>query len=135
MREPYNGNYIQRHPWITTSFVVIVGTLILGIFIPSIQAYPKEFTITTGPFWSDAMKYINVNFFDAFEAIKVFFLQSLLLPVKKFFVGIPWAWGVIAIGLFAWKLAGWRMGILAFFLMSCLNSDILLSTILVYQVS
>ena len=41
-----------------------------------------------------------------------------MLPVKKFFVGIPWAWGVIAIGLFAWKLAGWRMGILAFFLMS-----------------
>ena len=118
MREQYTGNYIQRHPWITTSFVVIVGTLILGIFVPSIQTYPKEFTITTGPFWSDAMEYINVNFFDAFEAIKVFVLQSLLVPVKKFFAGIPWAWGIIAVGLFSWKLAGWRMGILAFFLMS-----------------
>ncbi len=86
IKEPYNGNYIQRHPWISTSFAVIVGTLILGIFIPSVQAYPKEFTITTGPFWSDAMEYINVNFFDAFEAIKVFVLQSLLVPVKKFYV-------------------------------------------------
>lgn len=118
MKESYNGNYIQRHPWVATCFVVIVGTLILGIYFPSIQAYPTGLTVTTGPFWSNAMEYINVNFFDTFEAIKVFILQTLLLPVKKFFAGIPWAWGIIAIGLFAWKLAGWRMGILAFCLMS-----------------
>ena len=93
MREPYNGNYIQRHPWITTSFVVIVGTLILGIFIPSIQAYPKEFTITTGPFWSDAMKYINVNFFDAFEAIKVFFFAVAFASCKEIFCGNPMGLG------------------------------------------
>jgi glycine betaine/proline transport system permease protein len=36
-----------------------------------------------------------------------------LLPVKGFFTGIPWAWGIIAAGLFSWKLAGWRTGLLA----------------------
>ena len=107
------GNALQRHPWLATSLAVIVGTLILGRFVPAVQSYPDAWTLTTGPFWTDTMEWINVNFFDTFEAIKLVVLQGLLLPVKKFFTGIPWAWGIIATGLFAWKLAGWRMGITA----------------------
>ena len=113
VQEPLAGNVLQRHPWVSTSFAVIAGTLILGQFIPAIQSYPDALTLTTGPFWSDAMEWINVNFFDTFEAIKLVILQWLLLPVKGFFTGIPWAWGIIAAGLFSWKLAGWRTGLLA----------------------
>lgn len=113
VKEPLTGNALQRHPWISTSFAIIVGTFLLGQFIPALQVYPENLTITTGPFWSNMMEWINVNFFDAFEAIKLFVLQGLMLPVKKFFTGIPWAWGIIATGLFAWKLAGWRMGLIA----------------------
>ena len=113
VQEPLAGNVLQRHPWASTSFAVIAGTLILGQFIPAIQSYPDALTLTTGPFWSDAMEWINVNFFDTFEAIKLVILQWLLLPVKGFFTGIPWAWGIIAAGLFSWKLAGWRTGLLA----------------------
>ena len=113
MQESLSGNYVQRHPWLATSFAIIVGTLILGRFATGVQTYPDALTISTGGFWSDAMEWINVNYYDAFEAIKLFFLQGLLLPVKKFFTGIPWAWGIIAMGLFAGRVAGWRMGVVA----------------------
>ena len=113
VQEHRTGSYLRRHPWTSTSFAIIAGTLILGQFIPAVQTYPAGLTLTTGPFWTDTMEWINVNFFDTFEAIKLVILQGLLLPVKRFFAGIPWAWGIIATGLFAWKLAGWRMGVLA----------------------
>ena len=116
--EPRSGNYLQRHPWSVTVLAVIAATLISGLFVPAIQTYPEALTLTTGPFWSSAMEWINVNFFDTFEAIKVVILQWLLLPVKKFFAGIPWPWGIAATGLFAWKIAGWRMGLLAAFFMA-----------------
>lgn len=118
MSEPLTGNALQRHPWLGTSFAIIAGTLILGSFIPAVQSYPDGLTLTTGPFWADAMEWVNVNFYDSFEAVKLVFLQGLLLPVKRFFSGIPWAWGIIATGLFAWKLAGWRMGLMAAFFMA-----------------
>ncbi len=116
--EPLTGNALQRHPWLGTTLAIILGTLILGQFVPPVQTYPEALTLTTGPFWSDAMEWINVNFFDTFEAIKLVILQGLMLPVKKFFTGIPWAWGIIASGLFAWRLAGWRMGLTAVLFMA-----------------
>lgn len=117
-RHPPTGNLLARHPWTGTVFLAVGATLILGLFIPPVQTYPSALTITTGPFWADAMKWVNVNFFDTFEAIKTVFLQWLLLPVKKFFAGIPWAWGIIAIGLIAGRVGGWKLGVVAALLMT-----------------
>lgn len=117
-RARLTGNTMQRHPWSSTVFLIIAATMVLGTFVPAIQTYPDEFAITTGPFWSDGMKWININLFDTFEAIKVVILQWLLLPVKKFFVGIPWAWGIIAMGLITWRVGDWKLGIVAGLMMS-----------------
>ncbi|WP_306143947.1 proline/glycine betaine ABC transporter permease [Roseibium sp. MMSF_3412] len=117
-RHPLEGNILQRHPWTGTVFLVIASTLVLGRFVPAVQTYPDALTITTGPFWSNTMEWINVNFFDTFEAIKTVILQWLLLPVKKFFAGIPWAWGIIATALIAWRVGGWQIGVLAALLMT-----------------
>lgn len=115
---PLAGNFVQRHPWGSTVFVIIIATAFLGMLVPAVQTYPDAATITTGRFWSDAMEWINVTFFDTLEAIKVVILQWLLLPVKRFFVGIPWAWGIIAMGLISWRIGGWRLSLMAVLMMS-----------------
>lgn len=116
--EPRAGNVQQRHPWSGTVVLVILGTFILGRFVPAVQTYPEALTITTSPFWSASMEWINVNFFDTFEAIKTVLLKGLLLPVKKFFAGIPWVWGIIAVGLIGWRVNGWKLGVLSALLMA-----------------
>jgi glycine betaine/proline transport system permease protein len=110
------GNLLQRHPWSGTAFLVIAGTFLLGQAVPAVQTYPEALTVTTGPFWSDAMEWINVNFFDTFEAAKTVVLTWVLLPVKQFFGGIPWGWGIVATGLIAWRVGGWPLGLLAMLL-------------------
>ncbi|MEM9442601.1 MAG: ABC transporter permease subunit, partial [Pseudomonadota bacterium] len=114
-RDPLHveGSIIKRHPWLATTVLVILGTLCLGLFLPFIQAYPEAMTVTTGPFWGRAIEFINVNFFDSFETIKTFVLTWFLLPVKRFFGQIPWPWGIIAIGLACWRVAGWKLALLA----------------------
>lgn len=118
LRPVLKGNAVQRHPWFATALLVIVVTLITGFFLPAIQTYPDALKITTSQFWSDAMKWVNVNFFDTFEAIKTVVLTGLLLPVKKFFAGIPWAWGIVATGLIAGRVAGWKLGVAAALMMA-----------------
>ncbi|OUS36514.1 ABC transporter permease [Rhodobacterales bacterium 56_14_T64] len=100
---------VKRHPWTVTVLVVAVGTFLLARLLPGIQSYPEAATLSTGTFWSDVIGYINVNYFDTFEAIKTAFLSYLLLPVKRFFVGIPWAWGIIAMTLIGWRVGGIRL--------------------------
>lgn len=107
-----DGPMIQRHPWLATVVLVMVGTLFVGFFLPPVQSYPETLTVTTGPFWGRAIEFINVNFFDTFETIKTFFLTWLLLPVKRFFGQIPWPWGIIAIGLACWRVGGWKLALL-----------------------
>ncbi|MGC1506730.1 MAG: ABC transporter permease subunit [Sulfitobacter sp.] len=111
------GNLMQRYPLSATVLLVALATMIFGLLIPAVQTYPASMTLTTGPFWANAMEWINVNFFDTFEAIKLVILQGLLLPVKKFFTGIPWAWGIIAMGLMAGRIGGWKLGVVAMLMM------------------
>ena len=117
------GNVFRRHPWTATVFAVVAGTLILGRFVGEVQNYPPAWTVTTGPFWVDAIAYININFFDALEAVKTALLQWFLLPVKKFFVNIPWLWGIIAIALVGWRVGGWKLGLLAGLLLAFIAAN------------
>lgn len=94
------------------ALAVTVTLAFLGKIFPVFQNYPETMVLTTGSFWDEAIKWINVNFFEFFEAIKTALLTYLLLPIKRFFVGIPWAWGIVAIGLVGWRVGGMRLGLL-----------------------
>ena len=109
-------SFVKRHPWLVTVMMIVVGAWLAGLIVPAVQTYPEEGTLTTSAFWTATMKWINVNFFDMFEAIKTFFLSYLMIPVKRFLVGIPWVWGTIAIGLAAGRVGGWKLGLMAAFM-------------------
>jgi glycine betaine/proline transport system permease protein len=82
----------HRHPRSMIVLTVLIFSMVVGFFIPMYQHYPESHTITTGAFWDDSIKYLNINYFDQFEAVKIFFLKSFMLPTKRFFIGIPWPW-------------------------------------------
>ncbi|MGR3314298.1 ABC transporter permease [Roseovarius indicus] len=105
-------NVVARHPWLATVLLVAICTYLLSGILPGVQSYPDAATISTGSIWSDLMGYINVHFFDTFEAVKTVFLTYLLLPIKRFFTGIPWAWGIIAMTLIGWRMGGIRLALL-----------------------
>ena len=56
-------------------------------------ALPAALELTTGPYWDALVSYLNINFFDQFEAVKTFLLIYLLIPVKRFLLGLPWPLG------------------------------------------
>lgn len=103
----------KRRPLLTGILVLVVVTTVAGLFLPPVHLYPEYFTITTGAFWTAAIEWINVNFFDTLEFIKTQLLTFLLVPIKKFFAGIPWIWGIIVMGLTAGRVGGWKLGLLA----------------------
>jgi len=109
---------LRRYPHLAAVAFLVGATTLAGLVIPAFRAYPDGMTITTGPFWTAAMEWINVTFFDAIEAVKTFLLNTFLLPVKRFFTGIPWAWGIVAAGLMAGRVGGWRLGLMAALMMA-----------------
>ncbi len=101
-----------RHPHIAFALAVVVVTWLLGLVVPALQVYPAGWQVTTGAALDDAVAWININFYDDFEAVKTALLTGVLLPVKRFALALPWPWIVPLAGVAGWRLAGPRLGLL-----------------------
>ncbi len=106
------GNFLTRHPRTMIVMAILIGTMVLGRFVPALQSYPAGDTLTTGSFWSNGVKYLNINYFDTFEAIKLFFLRGFMLPAKRFFLGLPWPWAILMLMLAGWRFGGWKLALM-----------------------
>ena len=112
LRDKANWSFLRKHPYSVAAGALLVATTLLGLVLSFVESYPQAWTLTTGSFWSDIVKYINVNFFDQLEAVKTFLLLNLLVPVKRFLLALPWPMVVIGIGLVGFQLGGWRLALL-----------------------
>ena len=102
----------QRHPYLLTALLLLIGSTIAGLAWPFLHSYPESMRITTGPFWDQLVKWININFFDQLEAVKTFLLLNLLIPVKRFLLEIPWTAVIGLLALAGLRLGGWRLAAL-----------------------
>ena len=105
-------HWATRHKRTLIVLILLGVTWLLGRFAPILLEYPEALTATTGDFWDNLVKYLNVNYFDAFEAVKVFFLTYFMLPIKKTLLGIPWPWAIAMLTLLGWRAGGWRLAVL-----------------------
>jgi glycine betaine/proline transport system permease protein len=105
-------SFWARHPR-ALIFAGIVGlTWLLGIYYPALNTYPESWLISTGSFWDDLVRYININYFDLLESVKNFLLLNIMIPLKRLLLALPWIAVVAAVGLGGWQLGGWRLGLL-----------------------
>ncbi len=101
-----------RHPYILAFACIVALTWALGVYLPVLNTYPESWQITTGSFWDDLVRYININYFDALESFKNFLLLNIMVPFKRFLLSLPWVAVVATVVLGGWQLGGWRLGLL-----------------------
>jgi glycine betaine/proline transport system permease protein len=113
-----NRSWPACHPHLAAALSLVAVTAALGLAAPAIQTWPESWEFSTGAFWSEVVRWINVNFFDALEAVKNAVLLNILIPFKRFLADLPWL-GVTGLLAFAgYRLGGLRLaltvGVLAF---------------------
>lgn len=107
------GNIVTRHPYLFASLTIIFAGSLAGLLAPGLQTFPEAYRLTTGPFWSGLMEWINVNYFDTLEAMKNAVLTGVLIPVRRFMLALPWLGVVAFIAAAGWHLGGARLAALA----------------------
>ena len=106
------AGFVARH-WRALLFAAaVLVTWVLGIFLPAMNTYPESWQMTTGSFWGDLVRYININYFDALESFKNFLLLNIMIPFKRFLLSLPWIAVVAMVGVGGWQLGGRRLGLL-----------------------
>jgi glycine betaine/proline transport system permease protein len=104
---------LARHPYTTAALAVVLVTGVIGLIAAPFQSYPEALEVSTSSFWSELVRYINVNYFDQLEALKNALLLNLLIPFKRFLLDLPWLGVVALLALAGWTLGGWRLALLA----------------------
>lgn len=102
-----------RHPYLVASLAIIVVGFVLGLLLPALQTFPEAWTLSTGGFWNEVVRWINVNFFDALEALRNLVLLNVLVPFKRFLGELPWLGVVLLLALAGYRLGGLRLALTA----------------------
>lgn len=123
MADQARGGVLRRHRWTLSAGAVALLAFLAGTVLPWVQTYPAVAEISTGTFWTRAMEYINITYFDMLDSFKTVVLTWFMRPVRAFFTGIPWAWGLCAATLIGWRVGGWALAALVF----CLTGLIILA--------
>lgn len=103
---------LSRHPYLVAALATALVTFVAGLAVPAIQTFPESWQISTGTFWSEVVRWTNINFFDVLEAIRNFILLNLLIPLKRLLGELPWAGVVALLALAGYRLGGLRLGLL-----------------------
>jgi glycine betaine/proline transport system permease protein len=103
---------LARHPYLVAALAFALGAGLIGLMLPAVQTYPEAAHLSTSPFWAALVEWINVTFFDTLEAVKTAILTWVLMPAKRFLLGLPWLGVVALLGLVGWRLGGLRLGLL-----------------------
>jgi glycine betaine/proline transport system permease protein len=112
-----NQSIFKKYGLLLICLTVMAATYLMGFVSEFIKSYPEELSVSTSVFWENSMRFINVNYYDLLESIKVFLLIFFLMPIKKFFIAIPWPWMVTIITITAWHYGKFKLSILTFLLL------------------
>ncbi len=105
-------HFFVRYPYTCLCSLILVLITLIALVVPALQVYPESWSLTTGSFWDDLVKYININYFDELEAFKVFVLLNILVPLKRFLLALPWPMVIVAVALAGYQLGGARLALL-----------------------
>lgn len=110
--------WVQRHRYLTFAIAFAIITIIAAYFFPALRVLSKDWTITTAPMWDAGIEWITDNLYDSVQGFRNFVLIDILIPIKKFFLSIPWPTFIGLIALLGYRMGGWRLALLVGLLMS-----------------
>ena len=112
VHKPTTHGFMRRNPYLSLAVAIIAATWVAGIGLTFLKSYPETLQLTTGAFWGDLVRSININYFDQLDGIKNILLLNLMIPFKRFLLGLPWLAVVGLVALGGWQLGGWRLSLL-----------------------
>ncbi|MEH6527151.1 MAG: ABC transporter permease subunit [Sneathiella sp.] len=103
IREP---NWLLRHKHLVAFLGMMVVTVTLAFFVKGAAVLPKNMTVTFGTDLDVAVRWVSKNAYDYIRPVRDFITVFMLLPLRNFFLWIPWPIVVVMVGAAGLRLGG-----------------------------
>ncbi|NJO36717.1 MAG: ABC transporter permease subunit [Rhizobiales bacterium] len=90
---------------------MVIGSILLAMLTPLAQALPKDYTITTAPFWDGLVDLMTVHLHGPLAVFRDVLLLQVLIPLRSAFQAVPWSAAVFLVTAIGWRLGGWKLAL------------------------
>jgi glycine betaine/proline transport system permease protein len=83
-----------------------------ALVVPGLAIFPKELTLSYGGPINDAVRWTSKNLFPYVKPVRDTITIWMLLPMRDFYLWLPWSTVIGGLALLGWFLGGWRLALL-----------------------
>jgi glycine betaine/proline transport system permease protein len=105
---PWHHRHWHLHWFLIGTVIAVIASLIL----PALAIYPKELTLSYGAPINELVRWVSKNLFPFVKPIRDTITIWLLLPMRDFYLWLPWTTVIGGLGLTGWFLGGWRLALI-----------------------
>jgi len=99
-------SWARRHKHLLAFLLVLVISMIAAKFFPSLAILPKKMTFTLGRELDYAVRAFSKNAYPFISPVRDFITVYMLIPMRNFFLWLPWPVVLGTIGLAGYRLGG-----------------------------
>jgi glycine betaine/proline transport system permease protein len=105
-------NWFQRHRHLAAFMALLLVSILAAKLLPAIAVLPKEFTLSYGGPINDGVRWFSKNLFPYVKPARDWITLYLLLPLRDFYLFLPWTTVIGVLSLTGYYLGGIRLAIL-----------------------
>jgi glycine betaine/proline transport system permease protein len=105
------GNVFIRHKHLTLFVVVSIALIIWARFEPFLMLVPSELTFSYGAPIDQAVRWISKNLYAYIKPFRDTVTIWLLLPIRDFYLCLPWTVVIGVPAMLGWYLGGLRLAL------------------------
>ncbi|WP_119273850.1 ABC transporter permease [Taklimakanibacter deserti] len=112
--------WLRRHRHLAIFCAVLVASIVLAQVLPALAVLPREMTLSYGGPINDGVRWISRNLFPYVKPVRDGITIWMLLPLRDFYLWLPWPVVIGAPALVGYFFGGWRLALLPIFLLGFL---------------
>jgi glycine betaine/proline transport system permease protein len=101
-----------RHRHLVCFAVLLVASVIAAQAFPALAVFPKEMTLSYGGPINDAVRWVSKNLFAYVKPVRDWLTIYTMLPMRDFYLWLPWTTVIGLLSLTGYHLGGWRLALL-----------------------
>ena len=121
-REPHRAapgaSLWARHPHLLLFLGIAVAGVVLAQLMPFLRTLPGGMTVSLGGTIDVAVRWVSKNAYEYIQPVRDWITVSLLLPLRDFYLWLPWVVTMGFVAALARHLGGWRLSLFTLALMS-----------------
>jgi len=104
--------WVERHRHLTLFLAIALGSLVVASVVPAVAVLPKELTLSYGGPINDLVRWFSKTLFPFIKPVRDSITIWLLLPLRDFYLWLPWPVFLGILGAVGYHFGGWRLALL-----------------------